>query len=121
MKRSSKAWRASLVRDGGGAAAANLGRLSVRSRRGVFFNGHAEFVKLAIVLRVLGSDALGNGLGALELRAGIEEAALLAAVQFKLALGTFAVGVEAGSQDRAAIGAAARVTVPTMRGVRGPN
>jgi hypothetical protein len=33
-------------------------------------------------------------LGAFKLGAGIEEAALLATVEFKLALGTLAVGVE---------------------------
>src|SRR5256884_5984705 len=48
----------------------------------------------AVVAGVLGRDALANRLGALELRASIEEAALLAAMQFELALGTFAVGIE---------------------------
>src|ERR1035438_785772 len=46
---------------------------------GLFYCG-AKFVKSAIVLGVLGGDALGDRLGALELGAGIEEAALLAAV-----------------------------------------
>jgi hypothetical protein len=90
-------WR----RRGGG------GRLGVRSRGGVFFNGHAEFVEGAIVFCVLGGDALGNGLRAFELDAGIEEAALFAGVKFELALWACAVGVEAGRQDRAAICAAA--------------
>ena len=80
--------------------------LRVRSGRGVFLDGHAELVERAVVAGVLGRDALANGLRALELRAGIEEAALLAAMQFELALGTLAVGVETRGQDGAAIGAA---------------
>jgi len=80
--------------------------LSVRSWRGVFFDGHAEFVKGAGVLGVLGRDALRDGLSALELRAGIEKAALFAAVQFELALGACAIGIESRSEDGSAIGAA---------------
>ena len=83
------------------------GRLGVRSRGGSFFNGHAEFIEGAIVLGVLGGDALGNGLRAFELDAGVEEAALFAGVKFELAFGAFAIGVEARGQDRAAICAAA--------------
>ncbi len=79
-------------------------RLSVGSRRGIFFDGHAKFVEGTRILRVLGGDALRDRLGTLELRAGIEEAALFAAMQFSLALGTRAVGIESGSKDRAAIG-----------------
>ncbi len=85
----------------------DLGGLSVRGRRGVFFNGHTEFVELAIILGVFRGDPLGDGLGTFELGAGIEEAALFATVQFELALGTFAVGVETRSQNSTAIGAAA--------------
>jgi len=80
-----------------------LCRLGIRGGGGVFFDGHAEFVKLAVVLGVLGSDALGDGLGALELRAGIEETALLATMQFKLALGTLTIGIEARGEDGAAV------------------
>ena len=83
------------------------GRLGVRRGGGVFFDGHAEFVEGAIVFGVLGSDALGNGLRAFELDAGIEEAALLAGVKFELAFRACAVGVEAGGQDCSAICAAA--------------
>jgi hypothetical protein len=83
------------------------GRLGVGSGGGIFFNGHAEFVEGAIVFCVLGGDALGDGLRAFELDAGIEEAALFAGVKFELALWACAVGVEAGGQDRAAICAAA--------------
>ena len=85
---------------GGGRYLRGL-RIGGRSR--VFFNGHAEFVELAVVLGVFGGDAFGDGLRTLELSAGIEEAALLAAVKFELALGTLAVRVEAGGQDCAAI------------------
>jgi hypothetical protein len=80
--------------------------LSVRSWRGVFFDGHAKFVKGAGVLGVLGRDAFRDGLSALELGAGIEKAALFAAVQFELALGACAIGIETRGQDGAAIGAA---------------
>ena len=83
------------------------GRLRVRSRGGIFFDGHAEFVEGAIIFGVLGSDALGDGLRAFELDAGIEEAALFAGVKFELAFGACAIGVEAGGEDRAAICAAA--------------
>jgi len=68
--------------------------LRIGSRGRVFFNGHAEFVELAVVLGVFGGDAFGDRLGALKLRAGIEEATLLATVKLELALGTPAVGVE---------------------------
>ena len=81
-------------------------RLRVGRWRGIFFDGHAKFVKSAGVLGVLGRDALLDGLGALELRAGIEKTALLAAVQFGLALGTRPVGIEPRSEDGAAIGTA---------------
>src|SRR5260370_24152778 len=81
-------------------------RLSIRRWRGVFFNGHAEFVEGAGVLGILGGDAFLDGLGALELRAGIEETALFAAVQFGLALGARAVGIESRGEDGAAVGTA---------------
>ena len=68
--------------------------LSVRRGCGVFFDGHAEFVELAVVLGVFGGDAFRDRLGALKLGAGIEEAALLATVKFELALRALAVGVE---------------------------
>ena len=70
--------------------------LRIGSRGRVFFDGHAEFVELALVLGVFGGDAFGDRLGALKLRAGIEETALLATVKFELALGALAVGVETG-------------------------
>src|SRR5260370_21214672 len=80
--------------------------LRVGGGRGVFFDGHAEFVEGAGILGVFGGDAFRDWLSAFELRAGIEEAALLAAVQFGLALGTLPVGIESRSEDGAAIGAA---------------
>jgi len=89
---------------GGGRYLRGLG---VGSGGGVFFNGHAEFVELAVVLGVLGGDALGDGLSALELGAGIEEAALLTTVKFKLALGTLTVRIEAGGEDSATVGTSA--------------
>src|ERR1700724_3308680 len=39
--------------------------LRVGGRGGVFLDGGAEFVESAVVLSVLGREALGNGLGAL--------------------------------------------------------
>jgi hypothetical protein len=83
-----------------------LSGLCVGGGSSVLFNGHTKLVKLAVVLCVLGSDAFGDGLRALELGAGIEEAALLATVEFKLALGTLAVRVEAGGEDGTAVGTA---------------
>ena len=80
--------------------------LCVRRGRGVFFNGGAELVEFAVVASVLGSDAFGDGLRALELRGGVEEPALFATVKLKAALGTFAVGIEAGVEDGATVGAA---------------
>jgi hypothetical protein len=80
--------------------------LCVRRGRGVFFDGGAELVEFAVVANVLGSDAFGDGLRALELRGGVEEPALFATVKLKAALGTFAVGIEAGVEDGAAVGAA---------------
>ena len=55
-----------------------MGGLRVGGWRGVFFDGHAKFVKSAVISGVFRGDAFGNGLGALELDAGIKEAALLA-------------------------------------------
>ena len=88
-------------RRGGGSSLLRVG-----GGRGVFFHGGAEFVEGAVVLRVLGSDALGNGLGAFKLRAAVEEAALFATVQLETALGALAVSVEAAGEDGAAIGTA---------------
>jgi hypothetical protein len=84
----------------------DLRGLLIRSGRGVLFDGGTEFVELAIILAVLGSDALRDGLRTFKLRAGIEEAALLAAMKFRVALGTGARGIEAGSENGSAIGAA---------------
>src|SRR5260370_893884 len=78
-------------------------RLRVGSWRGIFLDGHAEFVEGAGVLCVLRRDALLDRLGAFELRARIEEAALFATVQFGLALGTRPVGIEPRSKHGAAI------------------
>jgi len=86
-----------------GSGGGHLGRLGVRGGGGIFFDGHAEFVEFAVVPGVFGSDTFGDGLRALELGAGIEEATLLAAVKLKLALGTLAVGVEACCQNCAAV------------------
>ena len=80
------------------------GRLGVRGWRGIFFDGHAKFVEGAGVLGVFGRDAFLDRLGTFELSAGIEEAALLAAVQVSAALGTRAVGIESGSEDGATVG-----------------
>jgi len=80
--------------------------LHVRGGGGVFFDGGAEFVEFAIVASVFGSDAGLDGLGALKLRAAIEEAALFAAMELKTALGANAQGIEASDEDCAAIGAA---------------
>jgi hypothetical protein len=80
------------------------GRLSIGSWRGIFFDGHAKFVEGASVLGIFGRDAFLNGLRAFKLRAGIEKAALFAAVQFELTLGTCAIGIEPRGQDGAAIG-----------------
>src|SRR6202007_1293404 len=98
--------------DGGGG-------LGVRSGRGVFFDGHAKFVKGAVVAGVFGGDAFRNGLGAFKLRAGVEETALLTTMQVELALGALAVGIEAGGEDGAAVGAAgARDGANHARGAR---
>ena len=79
--------------------------LGVGRRRGVFFYGGAKFVESAGVLAVFGRDAFGDGLRTLELRAGIEEAALLAAVEFGVALGAGTAGVKASYEHRATISA----------------
>jgi len=93
--------RRSGFRDGGLLRGLGIGR-----RRRVFFYGGAKFVKSAGVLAVFGRDAIGDRLRTLELRAGIEEPALLAAMKFEMALGALAVGIETGGEDGAAVGAA---------------
>jgi hypothetical protein len=80
--------------------------LRVGRGRGVFFDGGAELVEFAIVADVFGSDALGDGLRAFELSGGVEVAALLTAVEFEAALGTLSVGIEAGGENGATVGAA---------------
>jgi len=84
----------------------DLRGLLIRGGRGVLFDGGAKFVELAVILAVLGSDALRDGLSTFKLRAGIEKATLFAAMKFGVALGASTRGVEAGSENRAAIGAA---------------
>lgn len=97
----------------------DLRGLLIGSWRGVFFNGHAEFVKLAAILAVFRSDPLGDRLSAFKLRPGIEETALFAAVELGIAFGASAVGIEAGDQDRSAIGTAgARDRADHARGAR---
>jgi hypothetical protein len=80
--------------------------LRVGRRRSVLLHRGAKFVKFAVVLRVLRRDALRDRLRAFKLRAGIEIAALFAAVQFQLALGARSVGIESRRQHRPAIRAA---------------
>jgi hypothetical protein len=84
----------------------DLRGLLVGGWRGVLFNGHSEFVEFAGVFAVFWSDAFGDGLHTFKLRAGIEKAALFAAVEFGVAFRAGAVGVEARGENRAAIGAA---------------
>src|SRR5260370_38353782 len=96
--------RGGVARGSGGRRGAGSVRLSIRGWRGIFFDGHAEFVEGAGVFCVLRRDAFLDGLGAFELRAGIEKAALLTAMQFGLALGTRSAGIESGREDAAAIG-----------------
>ena len=88
-------------RGGGGSSLLRIGRGC-----GVLFDGGAKFVELAAVLGVLGRDAIRNGLRALKLSAAVEEAALLAAMQFKGAFGALTVGIKTTGEDSAAIGAA---------------
>src|SRR5258707_15798335 len=71
-----------VARRSGGRRGAGSVRLSIRRWRGIFFNGHAEFVEGTGVLCVLRRDAFLDGLSAFELRPGIEKAALLTAMQF---------------------------------------
>jgi len=81
--------------------------LRVRCGRRILLDGHAEFVELAVVLRVLGRDAFRDGLRAFELRAGIKKPALFAAMQFELAFGALSGGVEPGGKHRATVRATA--------------
>jgi len=80
--------------------------LRVRRRCGVLLHGGTKFVKGAVILRVLGGDAIRHGLGALKLRAAIEKAALFATVQLERAFGALPLGVKTAGEDGAAIGAA---------------
>jgi hypothetical protein len=96
--------RVRVARGSNGGRGTRRGGLSIGSWRGVFFDGHAKFVEGAGVLGIFGRDAFRDRLSAFKLRAGIEKAALFAAVQFELALGTSATGVESRSENGAAIG-----------------
>jgi hypothetical protein len=84
----------------------DLRGLLIGSGRGVLFDGGAEFIKFAVVLAVFGSDTFGDRLRTFKLSAGIEEAALFAAVEFSVAFGAGAGGIESGDEHCAAIGAA---------------
>jgi hypothetical protein len=77
--------------------------IRVRHRRSILLNRHPKFIKWAIVSRVFLSNPLGNRLHAFKPRAGIEKAALFAAVKFKLATRALPIQVRPGSQYRAAI------------------
>ena len=83
----------------------NLRRLHVGCGSSVLFHRGAEFIELAIVLSVFGSNTRGNGLGTFKLDAAVEESALLAAMKFEIALGTLSTGIEASDEDGTAIGA----------------
>jgi len=78
--------------------------LDVGGGRGILFYCSAKLVKRAVVAHIFGRDSFRHGLRALELRARIEVAALLAGVKFETAFGTFAVGIEAGGEDCTAVG-----------------
>ena len=82
--------------------------VGLRVARGsrIFFYSGAEAVEGSVVFYVFGCDAFGLGLRALKAGAGIEEAALLAAVELELAFGAGALGVESGGKDRTAVRAA---------------
>lgn len=77
--------------------------LRVGRWRGVLLYRRAEFVERAGIFCILRRDALGNRLRALELGAAVEEPALFAAVQLKIALGTLSTGIEARDKYRAAV------------------
>ena len=91
---------------GRGCFDGDLRRLHVGSGRGILLHRSAKFVELAVVLGVFGRNADLNRLGAFKLRSGIKEAALFAAVQLEIALGTFSLGIEASDENGSAIGAA---------------
>src|SRR5580700_2050499 len=84
----------------------NRGSYSVVHQGRIFFDGHAEFEKRAIVFRVFFGDALGDRLRAFKLLAGIEVNALFAAVQLGVATRTLTIRIEARHQHRAATGTA---------------
>ncbi len=80
--------------------------LLVRGGSRVLFDRHAEFVELAGILAVLGSDAFWDGLHAFKLGAGVEVATLFAAVKLGVAFRASTAGIEARSEDSAAVRAA---------------
>ena len=90
---------------GGRGGGDRFGRF--RRPRGLPGDGDAGAEELAFVLLVLGGDALGNRLGALEGGGRIEESALFAAVEFGGALGTGLREIIGGRQGVAAVEATA--------------
>jgi len=81
----------------------HLGRLHIRSRCRVFLYRRPKLIKCAVILRVFRRNPRRNRLRALELRSRIEKAALLAAMQLKIALWTFSRRIEACHKHRAAV------------------
>ena len=81
----------------------NLGGLQIRGGRRILFYGGPELIERAIVLSILGRNSRRDRLCAFKLRAGIEKTALLATVQFEIALRTLPVRVESGDQHRTTI------------------
>jgi hypothetical protein len=77
--------------------------LCVRCGCGVFFDGRTKFVERAVVLRVLGRDAIRNGLRAFKLSAAVEKTALLATMKLERALGTLTVRVKTAGEHRSTV------------------
>ncbi len=80
-----------------------LSRLHVGCRRSVFFYRRAKLIKFAVVFRVFRGHSGGNGLRTFKLHSAIEEPALFAAMQFKIALWAFPVRVKSCHQHRSAV------------------
>ena len=89
-----------------GRLGGGLRRLHVRSRCRIFLHRRTEFIKRAVVLCILRRYPCRYRLRALKLCARVEIAALLAAMQLKIALWAFSAWIEPGHQHRAAIRAA---------------
>ncbi len=98
-------------------------RLSIRSWRGIFFDGHAKFVEGAVQAFLASLGEMRSWTGWVHSNCAPESKKRHCLQQCNSAwhFGHVPLGSNPGVRTAPQLEHRARVTVPTMRGVRGPN